>query len=122
MFKNILLEKPCSRMPPVPIILYSVQDVVYFIIAVFCAYLFNLYVNAMCCYEVFKNSLQIYRSGTKRPLGTSTPTSSNALATQLYRTSSFNSTGRSSTGDPEEMYSDGSLEDEVIDLTQKVTS
>jgi len=59
-------------------------------------------------------------SGTKRPLGTSTPTSSNALASQLYRTGSFNSTGRSSTGDPEEMYSDGSLEDEVIDLTQKV--
>jgi len=47
-------------------------------------------------------------------------TSSNALASQLYRTSSFHSSGRSSAGDGEEMYSDGSLEDEVIDLTQKV--
>ncbi|ODM99719.1 Rab11 family-interacting protein 4A [Orchesella cincta] len=56
--------------------------------------------------------------GTKR-----TPpvvTSSNALANQLYRSSSFHSSGRSSAGDAEEMYSDGSLEDEVIDLTHKV--
>lgn len=58
------------------------------------------------------------RSGTKRPI---VPvTSSSALASQLYRSSSFHSSGPSSGGDGEEMYSDGSLEDEVIDLTQKV--
>lgn len=60
----------------------------------------------------------MYRPGTKR-----TPpvvTSSNALANQLYRSSSFHSSGRSSAGDAEEMYSDGSLEDEVSDLTHKV--
>ncbi|CAG7702206.1 unnamed protein product [Allacma fusca] len=59
----------------------------------------------------FRNS-----SGSKRPA----VTSSSALANQLYRSSSFHSSGRSSAGDGEEMYSDGSLEDEVIDLTQKV--
>ncbi|XP_047113637.1 rab11 family-interacting protein 4 isoform X4 [Schistocerca piceifrons] len=46
---------------------------------------------------------------------------SNALASQLYRSSSFNSSGRSSTCDTgDDMYSDVSLEEDVIDLNHKV--
>ncbi|KAJ4427884.1 hypothetical protein ANN_23892 [Periplaneta americana] len=45
---------------------------------------------------------------------------SNALASQLYRSSSFNSSGRSSTCDTaDDMYSDVSLEEDVIDLNHK---
>ncbi|XP_054012356.1 rab11 family-interacting protein 4A isoform X3 [Hylaeus anthracinus] len=47
--------------------------------------------------------------------------SSNALASQLYRSGSFNSSGRGSNCDPaDDMYSDVSLEDDVIDLNHKV--
>ncbi|XP_012283158.1 rab11 family-interacting protein 4 isoform X2 [Orussus abietinus] len=47
--------------------------------------------------------------------------SSNALASQLYRSSSFNSSGRGSTCDnTEDMYSDVSLEDDVLDLNHRV--
>ncbi|XP_071513650.1 rab11 family-interacting protein 4B isoform X9 [Panulirus ornatus] len=42
-----------------------------------------------------------------------------AVASQLYRTSSFSS-GRSSAADQEDMYSDASLEDDVLDLNHKV--
>ncbi|XP_063847194.1 rab11 family-interacting protein 4B-like isoform X3 [Scylla paramamosain] len=42
-----------------------------------------------------------------------------AVASQLYRTSSFSS-GRSSAADPDDMYSDGSLEEDVNDLSHKV--
>ncbi|OXA51242.1 rab11 family-interacting protein 4B isoform X2 [Folsomia candida] len=65
----------------------------------------------------FRNS-----SGVKRAMvgGTSGVPSTNALANQLYRSSSYHSSGRSSAGDGEEMYSDSSLEGEVIDLTKKV--
>ncbi|XP_069186727.1 rab11 family-interacting protein 4B isoform X4 [Procambarus clarkii] len=42
-----------------------------------------------------------------------------AVASQLYRTSSFSS-GRSSVADQEDMYSDASLEDDVLDLNHKV--
>ncbi|CAL4061602.1 unnamed protein product, partial [Meganyctiphanes norvegica] len=42
-----------------------------------------------------------------------------AVASQLYRTSSFSS-GRSSQADQEDMYSDASLEDDVLDLNHKV--
>lgn len=46
---------------------------------------------------------------------------SNALASQLYRSSSFNSSGRnSSSGDSDDMHADLSLEDDVMDLNQKV--
>ncbi|XP_039285015.1 rab11 family-interacting protein 3-like isoform X2 [Nilaparvata lugens] len=47
---------------------------------------------------------------------------SNALASQLYRSSSFNSSGRSSTCDTADdaVYSDVSLEDDVLDLNHKV--
>ncbi|XP_023704904.1 rab11 family-interacting protein 4B isoform X4 [Cryptotermes secundus] len=46
---------------------------------------------------------------------------SNALASQLYRSSSFNSSGRSSTCDTaDDIYSDVSLEEDVIDLNHKV--
>ncbi|KAK9887645.1 hypothetical protein WA026_023724 [Henosepilachna vigintioctopunctata] len=52
----------------------------------------------------------------KRQLG------SNALASQLYRSSSFNSSGRSSTCDTtDDMYSDASLEEDVHDLHHKVS-
>ncbi|XP_066249821.1 rab11 family-interacting protein 4 [Euwallacea similis] len=45
---------------------------------------------------------------------------SNALASQLYRSSSFNSSGRSSTCDTtDDMYSDASLEEDVHDLHHK---
>nr|CAD7452974.1 unnamed protein product [Timema tahoe] len=45
---------------------------------------------------------------------------SNALASQLYRSSSFNSSGRSSTCDTaDDMYSDVSLEEDVLDLNHK---
>ncbi|KAH1002633.1 hypothetical protein HUJ04_008702 [Dendroctonus ponderosae] len=48
--------------------------------------------------------------------------SSNALASQLYRSSSFNSSGRSSTCDTtDDMYSDASLEEDVHDLHHKVS-
>ncbi|XP_026478479.1 rab11 family-interacting protein 4A isoform X2 [Ctenocephalides felis] len=53
----------------------------------------------------------------KRQLG------SNALASQLYRSSSFNSSGRSSMVDQvdsEMMYNDASLEDNVLDLNHQV--
>ncbi|KAG0728292.1 hypothetical protein GWK47_032777 [Chionoecetes opilio] len=53
-----------------------------------------------------------FRNAPKRVGGT-------AVASQLYRTSSFSS-GRSSAGDPEDMYSDGSLEEDVNDLSHKV--
>lgn len=43
-----------------------------------------------------------------------------AVASQLYRTSSFSS-GRSSVADQEDMYSDASLEDDVLDLNHKVS-
>ncbi|KZC12144.1 PREDICTED: rab11 family-interacting protein 4A [Dufourea novaeangliae] len=47
--------------------------------------------------------------------------STNALASQLYRSSSFNSSGRGSNCDPaDDMYSDVSLEDDVIDLNHRV--
>ncbi|KOX77367.1 hypothetical protein WN51_09689 [Melipona quadrifasciata] len=47
--------------------------------------------------------------------------SSNALASQLYRSGSFNSSGRSSNCDPaDDMYSDVSLEDDVIDLNHRM--
>ncbi|XP_015588526.1 rab11 family-interacting protein 4 isoform X2 [Cephus cinctus] len=47
--------------------------------------------------------------------------SSNALASQLYRSSSFNSSGRGSTCDTtDDMYSDVSLEDDVLDLNHRV--
>ncbi|XP_046749891.1 rab11 family-interacting protein 4 isoform X2 [Diprion similis] len=47
--------------------------------------------------------------------------SSNALASQLYRSSSFNSSGRGSTCDTaDEIYSDVSLEDDVLGLSHKV--
>ncbi|XP_044584051.1 rab11 family-interacting protein 4-like isoform X2 [Cotesia glomerata] len=46
---------------------------------------------------------------------------SNALASQLYRSGSFNSSGRGSTCDAtDDMYSDVSLEDDVIDLNHRV--
>ncbi|XP_034938916.1 rab11 family-interacting protein 4 isoform X2 [Chelonus insularis] len=46
---------------------------------------------------------------------------SNALASQLYRSGSFNSSGRGSTCDAtDDMYSDISLEDDVIDLNNRV--
>lgn len=45
----------------------------------------------------------------------------NALASQLYRSASFNSSGRSSTCDTaDDMYSDISLEEDMIDLNHKV--
>ncbi|XP_014227939.1 rab11 family-interacting protein 4 isoform X1 [Trichogramma pretiosum] len=47
--------------------------------------------------------------------------SSNALASQLYRSSSFNSSGRGSICDAaDDVYSDVSLEDDVIDLNHRV--
>ncbi|KAF5287873.1 hypothetical protein FQA39_LY15649 [Lamprigera yunnana] len=55
-----------------------------------------------------------FRHSGKRQLG------SNALASQLYRSSSFNSSGRSSTCDTaDDMYSDVSLEEDVLDLNHK---
>ncbi|XP_017780920.1 PREDICTED: rab11 family-interacting protein 4A isoform X5 [Nicrophorus vespilloides] len=54
-------------------------------------------------------------AGKRQQLG------SNALASQLYRSSSFNSSGRSSTCDTaDDMYSDASLEEDVLDLNHKV--
>lgn len=47
--------------------------------------------------------------------------STNALASQLYRSGSFNSSGRGSNCDPaDDMYSDVSLEEDVIDLNHRV--
>ncbi|XP_021941575.1 rab11 family-interacting protein 4 isoform X1 [Zootermopsis nevadensis] len=67
--------------------------------------------NALCCQWLIVGSIH---SPGKR-LG------SNALASQLYRSSSFNSSGRSSTCDTaEDMYSDVSLEEDVLDLNHKV--
>ncbi|XP_008559159.1 rab11 family-interacting protein 4 isoform X1 [Microplitis demolitor] len=65
------------------------------------------------------------RTSLKRtPPGSARPTrqlGSNALASQLYRSGSFNSSGRGSTCDAtDDMYSDVSLEDDVIDLNHRV--
>ncbi|XP_049862950.1 rab11 family-interacting protein 4 isoform X4 [Schistocerca gregaria] len=63
------------------------------------------------------------RTSLRRPNSSSTGRrlGSNALASQLYRSSSFNSSGRSSTCDTgDDMYSDVSLEEDVIDLNHKV--
>ncbi|CRK89691.1 CLUMA_CG003396, isoform A [Clunio marinus] len=61
-----------------------------------------------------RTSLRGLRGSMKRPLG------SNVLANHLYRSSSFNSSGRSSNCDmTEDMYSDVSLE-EVQDLNHKL--
>ncbi|XP_031826344.1 rab11 family-interacting protein nuf isoform X2 [Nomia melanderi] len=55
-----------------------------------------------------------FSSGRKR-------LSTNALASQLYRSGSFNSSGRGSNCDPaDDMYSDISLEEDVIDLNHRV--
>uniref|UniRef100_A0A0C9QTY5 Rab11fip4a protein n=1 Tax=Fopius arisanus TaxID=64838 RepID=A0A0C9QTY5_9HYME len=62
-----------------------------------------------------RTSLRRTPASGKRQLG------SNALATQLYRSGSFNSSGRGSTCDTtDDMYSDISLEDDVIDLNHRV--
>ncbi|XP_045463159.1 rab11 family-interacting protein 4 isoform X1 [Harmonia axyridis] len=54
-------------------------------------------------------------SHVKRQLG------SNALASQLYRSYSFNSSGRSSNCDPaDDIYSDASLEEDVHEIHHKV--
>ncbi|XP_050513596.1 rab11 family-interacting protein 4 isoform X1 [Diabrotica virgifera virgifera] len=60
------------------------------------------------------------RCGSFRHNGRRQQLGSNALASQLYRSSSFNSSGRSSTCDTtDDMYSDASLEEDVLDLHQK---
>jgi hypothetical protein len=47
----------------------------------------------------------------------------NLCSSQLYRSSSFNSSGRSSTCDTaDDMCSDVSLEEDVMDLSHKVSS
>ncbi|KAI5720228.1 hypothetical protein M8J77_003724 [Diaphorina citri] len=57
-----------------------------------------------------------FRNTSRKSLG------SNALASELYRSSSFNSSGRSSVCDvADETYSDVSLEEDVLDLNHKVT-
>lgn len=58
------------------------------------------------------NFARVPPSAPKRVGGT-------AVASQLYRTSSFSS-GRSSAPDQDDMYSDASLEDDVLDLNHKV--
>ncbi|XP_022900094.1 rab11 family-interacting protein 4B isoform X2 [Onthophagus taurus] len=56
-----------------------------------------------------------FRHTGKRQLG------SNALASQLYRSSSFNSSGRSSNCDTaDDMHSDASLEEDVLELNHKM--
>ncbi|XP_056637894.1 rab11 family-interacting protein 4 isoform X1 [Diorhabda sublineata] len=60
------------------------------------------------------------RCGSFRHNGRRQQLSSNALASQLYRSSSFNSSGRNSNCDTtDDMYSDASLEEDVLDLHQK---
>ncbi|CAG9770560.1 unnamed protein product [Ceutorhynchus assimilis] len=67
------------------------------------------------------DSLPNRRWGSFRHNGRRSQTlGSNALASQLYRSSSFNSSGRSSTCDTtDDMYSDASLEEDVNDLQHK---
>ncbi|XP_017780917.1 PREDICTED: rab11 family-interacting protein 4A isoform X2 [Nicrophorus vespilloides] len=66
-------------------------------------------------------SLPNRRWGSFRHAGKRQQLGSNALASQLYRSSSFNSSGRSSTCDTaDDMYSDASLEEDVLDLNHKV--
>ncbi|XP_070492948.1 rab11 family-interacting protein 4B isoform X2 [Chironomus tepperi] len=72
--------------------------------------------NSIARHTWARTSLRGLRGSMKRPL----PMSSNALANHLYRSSSFNSSGRSSNCDTtEDMYSDVSLED-VQDLNHKL--
>ncbi|KAG5669698.1 hypothetical protein PVAND_017580 [Polypedilum vanderplanki] len=72
--------------------------------------------NSIARHSWARTSLRGLRGSMKRPL----PMSSNALANHLYRSSSFNSSGRSSNCDTtEDMYSDISLED-VQDLNHKL--
>ncbi|CAG9853960.1 unnamed protein product [Phyllotreta striolata] len=67
-----------------------------------------------------QETLSNRRWGSFRHNGRRQQLGSNALASQLYRSSSFNSSGRSSTCDTtDDMYSDASLEEDVQDLRQK---
>ncbi|XP_052131415.1 rab11 family-interacting protein 4 [Frankliniella occidentalis] len=67
------------------------------------------------------DSLPNRRWGSFRHAGKRAALGSNALASQLYRSSSFNSSGRSSTCDTaDDLYSDASLEEDVLDLNHKV--
>ncbi|CAH1102145.1 unnamed protein product [Psylliodes chrysocephalus] len=67
-----------------------------------------------------QDNLSNRRWGSFRHNGRRQQLGSNALASQLYRSSSFNSSGRSSTCDTtDDMYSDASLEEDVQDLQKK---
>ncbi|XP_018571507.2 rab11 family-interacting protein 4 isoform X2 [Anoplophora glabripennis] len=67
-----------------------------------------------------QDNLNSRRWGSFRQSGRRQQLGSNALASQLYRSSSFNSSGRSSTCDTtDDMYSDASLEEDVHDLHHK---
>ncbi|KAJ8941269.1 hypothetical protein NQ318_016934 [Aromia moschata] len=67
-----------------------------------------------------QDNLPTRRWGSFRHSGRRQQLGSNALASQLYRSSSFNSSGRSSTCDTaDDMYSDASLEEDVHDLHHK---
>ncbi|XP_074034325.1 rab11 family-interacting protein nuf isoform X2 [Leptinotarsa decemlineata] len=69
-----------------------------------------------------QDNLPNRRWGSFRHNGRRQQLGSNALASQLYRSSSFNSSGRSSTcdtADDTSMYSDASLEEDVHDLHHK---
>ncbi|XP_043523322.1 rab11 family-interacting protein 4-like isoform X3 [Frieseomelitta varia] len=74
-------------------------------------------------YEAFGSVEGDADDGVESPGGSSSapsPTGNSSL-NQLYRSSSFNSSGRSSNCDPaDDMYSDVSLEDDVIDLNHRV--
>nr|XP_023025285.1 uncharacterized protein LOC111513315 [Leptinotarsa decemlineata] len=72
-----------------------------------------------------QDNLPNRRWGSFRHNGRRQQLGSNALASQLYRSSSFNSSGRSSTcdtADDTSMYSDASLEEDVHDLHHKVST
>ncbi|XKL69462.1 hypothetical protein PGB90_007231 [Kerria lacca] len=66
-------------------------------------------------------SLSNRKWGSFRQPSTGKRLGSNALASQLYRSSSFNSSGRSSACDTtDDFCSDASLEEDVLDLNHKV--
>ncbi|XP_050739984.1 rab11 family-interacting protein 4B-like isoform X4 [Eriocheir sinensis] len=69
-------------------------------------------------FECYGEADDLDADSDTRILGTPKRVGGTAVASQLYRTSSFSS-GRSS-NEPDDMYSDGSLEEDVSDLSHKV--
>lgn len=70
--------------------------------------------------QPFQRRTTWLRTSLRRSPGEKRRLTSNALASQLYRSSSFNCGRNSSSGESDEPQADFSLEEDVLDLNQKV--